>query len=231
MAPIHHAALDGDAEALRQALESGESPDALYRENAFHLTKTPLHLLCLRDNGGDRAACFELLRDAGANLEASDSRGYRPLHIAAERGKKKMVSLLVQARVNVDATANHNATALHLAARSSRRGAPDCVEVLLAAGADIDARTSAGRRPFDLAITNVAPTHRSHRIWPLFLRAGAELPADNTDPYLVRVRNAGGFQRYAQANVARIASILETPLLPQELVRKVLEFHLHAGYY
>ena len=142
-----------------------------------------------------------------------------------------MVSLLVQARVNVDATANHNATALHLAARSSRRGAPDCVEVLLAAGADIDARTSAGRRPFDLAITNVAPTHRSHRIWPLFLRAGAELPADNTDPYLVRVRNAGGFQRYAQANVARIASILETPLLPQELVRKVLEFHLHAGYY
>ena len=145
--------------------------------------------------------------------------------------KKKMVSLLVQARVNVDATANHNATALHLAARSSRRGAPDCVEVLLAAGADIHARTSAGRRPFDLAITNVAPTHRSHRIWPLFLRAGAELPADNTDPYLVRVRNAGGFQRYAQAHVARIASILETPLLPQELVRKVLEFHLHAGYY
>ena len=231
MAPIHHAVRKGDAEALRQLLESGESPDALYVENAFHVSKTPLHCLCLRNSGGDRAACFELLRDAGANLEASDSKGYRPLHFAAERGKKKMVSLLVQARVNVDATANHNATALHLAARSSRRGAPDCVEVLLAAGADIDARTSAGRRPFDLAITNVAPTHRSHRIWPLFLRAGAELPADNTDPYIVRVRNAGGFQRYAQAHVARIASILETPLLPPELVRKVLAFWLHAGYY
>lgn len=226
MAPIHHAALDGDAGALRQLLESGESPDALYHENAFHLTKTPLHLLCLRDNGGDRAACFELLRDAGANLEASDSKGYRPLHFAAERGKKKMVSLLVQARVNVDATANHNATALHLAARSSRRGAPDCVEVLLAAGADIDARTSAGRRPFDMAITRPY-----HRMWPLFLRAGAEIPTDNTKPYLVRVRNAGGFQRYAQAHVARIAAILETPLLPPELVRKVLAFHLHAGYY
>ena len=235
MAPIHHAALDGDAEALRRLLASGESPDALYHENAFHLTKTPLHLLCLRDNGGDRAACFELLRDAGANLEASDSKGYRPLHFAAERGKKKMVSLLVQARVNVDATGNHGVTALHLAARSSRRGAPDCVEVLLAAGADIDARTSAGRRPFDLALTR--PYNRT---WPLYLRAGAEIPTDNTwqalddalrDPYIVRVRNAGGFQRYAQGHVARIASILETPLLPQELVRKVLEFHLHAGYY
>ena len=59
-------------------------------------------------------------------------------------------------------------------------------------------------------------------MWPLFLRAGAEIPTDNTDPYIVRVRNAGGFQRYAQAHVARIASILETPLLPPELVRKVL---------
>ncbi len=80
---------------------------------------------------------------------------------------------------------------------------------------------------------NVAllPYVRYHRTWPLFLRAGAEIPTDNTKPYLVRVRNAGGFQRYAQAHVARIAAILETPLLPPELVRKVLAFHLHAGYY
>ena len=68
-------------------------------------------------------------------------------------------------------------------------------------------------------------------MWPLFLRAGAEIPTDNTDPYIVRVRNAGGFRRYAQQHLARIASILETPLLPPELVRKVLEYWLHAGYY
>ena len=224
MAPIHHAALDGDAEALRQALESGESPDALYRENAFHLTKTPLHLLCLRDNGGDRAACFELLRDAGANLEATDRYGYSPLHHATSSKSVELVSLLVQARVNVDATGDGGVTALHLA---GRRGAADCVEVLLAAGASLDARLSpSGMRPFDMAITRPY-----HRMWPLFLRAGAEIPTDNTKPYLVRVRNAGGFQRYAQAHVARIAAILETPLLPPELVRKVLGFWLHAGYY
>ena len=69
------------------------------------------------------------------------------------------------------------------------------------------------------------------RTSPLFLRAGAELPTDNTDPYIVRVKNAGGFKKYAQAHLARIALILETPLLPPELVRKVLEFWLHAGYY
>jgi len=85
-----------------------------------------------------------------------------------------------------------------------------------------------GRRPFDMALV-----HRSRRTWPLFLRAGAELPAVvyPPDPYLLRVRNAGGFKRYEQAHLARITSILETPLLPPELVRKVLEFWLHAGFY
>ena len=69
-------------------------------------------------------------------------------------------------------------------------------------------------------------------MWPLFLRAGAEIPTNNTDPYIVRVRNAGGFKKYEQAHLSRITSILApTPLLPPELVRKVLEFWLHAGYY
>ena len=224
MAAIHKAARAGNVEKLRRLLAEGVSPDTVYNQHAFYVTKTPLHCLCERNNGGDRAACFELLRDAGANLEATDRYGYSPLHHAASSKSVELVSLLVQARVNVDATGNGGVTALHLAAR---RGAADCIEVLLAAGASLDARLSpSGMRPFDMAI------HRPyHRMWPLFLRAGAEIPTDNTEPYLVRVRNAGGFQRYAQAHVARIASILETPLLPPELVRKVLEFHLHAGYY
>ena len=224
MAAIHKAARAGNVEKLRRLLAEGVSPDAVYNEHAFYMTKTPLHCLCQRNNGGDRAACFELLRDAGANLEASDSEGYRPLHFAARSKSVELVSLLVQARVNVNATGNGGITALHLA---GRRGAADCVEVLLAAGASLDARLSpSGMRPFDIAITRPY-----HRMWPLFLRAGAEIPTDNTAPYIVRVRNAGGFQRYAQAHVARIASILETPLLPPELVRKVLAFWLHAGYY
>ena len=70
------------------------------------------------------------------------------------------------------------------------------------------------------------------RAWPLFLRAGAEIPTDNTDRYIVRVRNAGGFKKYAQEHLARITSILApTPRLPPEMVRKIVEFWLHAGYY
>ena len=227
MAAIHKAARAGNVEKLRRLLAEGVSPDLLYHEHAFYITKTPLHCLCersSRNNGGDRAACFELLRDAGANLEATDRYGYSPLHHAASSKSVELVSLLVQARVNVDATGDGGVTALHLAAR---RGAADCIEVLLAAGASLDARLSpSGMRPFDMAITRPY-----HRMWPLFLRAGAEIPTDNTEPYIVRVRNAGGFQRYAQAHLARLTAILETPLLPPELVRKILEFWLHAGYY
>ena len=137
-----------------------------------------------------------------------------------------MLSLLIQSGVEVDATCNSGATALHIAAR---RGSVDSVEVLLAAGAALDARTLAGKSPLDMALV-----HRSRRAWPLFLRAGAELPAAGSyhpDPYLGRVIAAGGFKRYEQQHLARIASILETPLLPPELVRKVLAFWLHAGYY
>ena len=218
MAPIHDAAINGDVETLRRLLAEGVSPDALASNR-----RTPLHCLCLRNSGGDRAACFELLRDAGANLEASDIIGYTPLHSAANSASVELVSLLVQSGVHVDATNNGGATALHIAARGA---SADCVEILLAAGAGLDARTISGRTPLDTALN-----WDRRRTWPLFLRAGAEIPTDNTDPYIVRVRNAGGFQRYAQAHVARIASILETPLLPPELVRKVLEFWLHAGYY
>ena len=227
MAPIHHAVRAGDAEALRQLLESGESPDALYVENAFQRSKTPLHCLCGHDNGGDRAACFELLRDAGANLEASDFQRYRPLHYAAEKASVELVSLLVQARVNVDATGNHGATALHLAARFLHGRTNDCVDVLLANGASVNARDSSGETPFDVALS-----HHCRRMWPLFLRAGAEIPTDNTDPYIVRVTNAGGWKKYAHQHLARVTLILApTPLLPPELVRKVLEYWLHAGYY
>ena len=69
--------------------------------------------------------------------------------------------------------------------------------------------------------------------WPLLLRAGAEIPTNNTDPYIVRVRNADGFNKYAQAHLARVTDTFEPkfPMLPKELVRHVVSFWLHAGYY
>ena len=222
-AAIRDAASDADVETLRRLLAEGVSPDATDFNTFIYGANTALHYLCRWEANNcaadDRVACIKLLIDAGANLEAVDLNGYTPLQFAANFANAEIVSLLVDAGANVNAVTNYGSTALHLAAS-------DCVEVLLAAGADVNVRTNSGRTPFDYAIA-----HDHRHMWPVFLRAGAEIPTDNTKPYLVRVRNAGGFQRYAQAHVARIASILETPLLPPELVRKVLAFWLHAGYY
>ena len=231
MAPIHNAAREVDVDALRRLLLEGVSPNLTDDHDDG---RTPLHNLCFYDDSssrGDRAACFKLLRDAGANLEAVSRGEYTALHHAAGLRDCELVSLLVEAGANVNAANASGWTALHFAAWR----AADCVEVLLAAGADIVVRGISGRRPLDIALK-----FNSRRAWPLFLRAGAELPWSehfiypwSEDPYIVRVRNAGGFNKYAQAHLARVTNTFEPklPMLPKELVRHVVSFWLHAGYY
>ena len=231
MSLIHKAAEVGDVDTLRRLLAEGVSPNAVDIDDNVLRGQMPLHVLSRNDGNMSRnmsrVACFELLRDAGANLDATDRYGYKPLHSAAEKGDATIVPLLVEAGATVDVGNNHGETALLVAASRDYRSYTNCVEVLLAAGASVNARDDFGRRPF-----NIALSHNCRRTWPLFLRAGAEIPTDRTEPYIIRVRNAGGFKRYEQAHLARITSILApTPRLPPEMVRKIVEFWLHAGFY
>jgi len=176
---------------------------------------------------GDRAACFTILREAGANLEATSSLRLTPLHEAAVNGRPELLSLLIQSGVNVNATCIKGKTALHFAAHSYVGSNADCADLLVKAGAAVNVRSVDGWTPLDFAINR-----RHYRMWPLLLRAGAEFNKNHGPVcYFVRVRNAGGFKKYEQAHLARLTAILETPLLPPELVRKILEFWLHAGYY
>ena len=224
MAPIHDVARTGDVETLRRLLAEGVSPDATA---VGYFARTPLHNLCLTsilEYQGDPAACFKLLRDAGANLDAVTRRGYTPLHVSLHFINVELVSLLVEAGANVNAASDVGNTALHYAAS---RGSLACVEVLLAAGADVNVRSTNWGTPFGTAL---AQDHR--RMIALYLRAGAEIPINETHPYIVRVRNAGGFKKYAQEHITRMTAILTpTQRLPDEMVRKVVEFWLHAGYY
>ena len=178
---------------------------------------------------GDAETLRRLLSE-GVSPDAVDDedRGRTPLHnlcLTINQGDPAAcLKLLLDAGANLEAVDCHRWTPLHRAAFKSA----DCVEVLLAAGASVNARSNSGRTPFDLALSQ-----NYRRTWPLFLRAGAEIPTDNTDRYIVRVRNAGGFQRYAQAHLARLTRSFEPkfPMLPKELVRHVVSFWLHAGYY
>ena len=235
MAPIHAAACDANVGALRRILAEGVLPDAI--DVTFE--GTPLHALCKSEwAAGDRVACFKLLRDAGANLEARQFiSNFTPLHYSALRTNVELVSLLIQAGVNLNARAHDGSTPLHMVAHLRNARAIDCCELLLKAGAAVNLKTHEYSTPLDVALMR-----GNRRIVPVFLRAGAEFRYSNLNAYTLRVRDAGGltryeqphlgFKKYAQNHLARITEILApTPLLPPELVRKILEFWLHAGYY
>ena len=76
---------------------------------------------------------------------------------------------------------------------------------------------------------------------PILLRAGARIEMTRiaeipgliyVPPYIVKVHVAGGWKKYEQQHLARLPALLPpTPRLPPEMVRKILEFWLHAGYY
>ena len=185
------------------------------------------------DGMSGRVACFKLLRDAGANLGATDAVDYTPLHHSASRADVEMVSLLIQAGVNVNVTSRDGFTPLHEAARnlfgSAVGSAADCVDLLIKAGAAVNVKAS-GWTPLALAL------NRGHRrMWPLLLRAGAGIPgyySPMPNPYLLRVQSAGGFGKYAQDHLARITPTFASMLrLAAQPARRVAEFWLHAGYY
>ena len=241
MSPIHRAARKGDVAALRRILASGVSPDGLDGPERC----SPLHHVCRRyddhyhDNGSadGRVACFELLRDAGANLEARTAghpEGHTVLHYAA-RGSPRILSLLLEAGVNVNVENHGGYTPLHWAAIGGLKRT-ECVELLLLkAGAAVNVRTEGGYTPFDIALTK---GHR--RAYPLFLRAGAEFPDQKlshhqnfSDPYILRVKNAGGFKKYAQNHLAAMTKLFVANgrRLPPEVVRQIMKFWLHLGYY
>ena len=229
-AAIHGAASLGKAEQLRQLLEQGVSPDLRTEEGStFALPpfgQTPLHCLCQGDEGvGDRPACFVLLREAGANLEAPDRLGYMPLHMAA-RVARSLLPMLVEAGVNVNVKSLFGLTPLHTAAKYCPKRT---VIALIRAGAAVNAQDITGTMPLEIAIGSY-----NLRVCPILLRAGATIPPGHgsVSPYFRRVIDVGGFKKYEQAHLARITAILApTPGLPPEMVRKIVEYWLHAGCY
>src|SRR5262249_30034511 len=88
---------------------------------------------------GDRDAVRGLLKQ-GADANAAQGDGMRPLHPAAERGDAQMLEMLIYAGANVGAmTRIGQYTPLHVAAQA---GSAAVVQALLKAGASASSRTT-----------------------------------------------------------------------------------------
>jgi len=108
----------------RALLEKGMNPD-------LHLVKskkTALHVACETENSTD---IVDLVLEFGANTNAADIGGRRPLHYACMEGLDVYIELLSHAGANLEVRTSQMTTALHVAALEHSKNTMAIVETLL----------------------------------------------------------------------------------------------------
>jgi hypothetical protein len=105
--------------------------------------QTPIHFAASRGH----QECVELLIRKGADVNAKDENDWTPLHIAAINGTIDCLEVLLANGADVNARNNKQYTPLHIigyfpgGSKAEKKG---CVEMLINAGADIDAKDEDG---------------------------------------------------------------------------------------
>lgn len=121
-------------------------------------------------------ALMQLLEQAGAKLNALDSYGCNPLHIACENENEELIDFLIEKNNDVNQRNCDGDTPLHFACAEDN---PKIVEKLIEAGADINAENDLHETPLLAALFN-----RSYRNLKTLLIHGALLSI-NENSYLV----------------------------------------------
>ena len=173
--------------------------------------------------------------ERGVSPDTPGEYGTTPLYLAAVNKRTDCVGLLLRAGADPNSYTEPRSTivTLHQAAYEGSRPSREIVRMLLEAGAAVNSRSTTGWLAIDYAYIA-----RREAIYPLLLCAGSELPGDRTgrplskDPYFSRIVRAGSFKIYRRAHREALTRTLSPKLaLPPELVRTVVEFYLHAGFY
>ena len=137
---LHFAGIATDPEGAQLLIDAGADIEAKDDQGL-----TPLHYAC--EDG--KLAVVKMLIKAGADVCATDDKGTTCLMSASGHGHTETVRYLLGfSVVDVHAETDNSCTALHFAAMV---GYGEVAQVLIAAGADIEARTSEGRTPLHYA--------------------------------------------------------------------------------
>jgi ankyrin repeat protein len=142
--PLHFAAGCGKINSLEVLLANGADVNA--RDNKQN---TPLHIIGLSSIGSkvEQERCAEMLINAGTEVDAKGEDGRTPLHYAAFQGKFDWLEVLLANGADVNARTSQLNTPLHIIGLSSKGSKEEkdiCAELLIKAGAVIDAKDEDG---------------------------------------------------------------------------------------
>jgi ankyrin repeat protein len=99
----------------------------------------------------DKADTVQLLIRNGADVAARDNTHSTPLHLASSKRSAEAVDILIRHGSDLNAQNKNQSTPLHLAASSRLALNGTIVCLLLARGANVDAKDSEGRTPREVA--------------------------------------------------------------------------------
>lgn len=107
--------------------------------------RTPLYYAARR---GRTDIVKHLVIECNADMNIANTNGVKPIHAAASRDYKKVVSFFLQMGAKIDDTDRDGWTPLHFAAE---KGHLKVVEFLVGRKANINAKNAKGQTPLDLA--------------------------------------------------------------------------------
>ena len=141
--PLHVAAQEGDVENVRLLLRAGVDPDVRnkLKQTALWQVSWQRHQRVVE--------IANVLIDAGANVDAADTDGWTPLHMAVRHDNRALLESLIRRGANVGARTNRGNTALSLAIIEERH---EALRVMMKAGANVNVSNGSDYAPLQTAV-------------------------------------------------------------------------------
>ena len=124
---------------------SNKHPKKIHREGVDEYGRSKLHYAAIEAN----TSLVKELLQLGESPDTQDDDGWSPLHFAAQNDSSETVAILLSANAKIDAQDSYGNTALWRAI-FNYQGDSSCIELLLAAGADMHLYNNHGVSPYQL---------------------------------------------------------------------------------